>query len=70
MVLSRKSVEINRKARGRHKLGFLQKSLGERGEENQEKGEFVESCNHQSKVRVGLTFSNLKLYNSETEFNM
>jgi len=50
--------------------------LGERGEENQEKKrtkrreEFVEPCNNQSKVRVGLIFSNLKWYNSEIEFSM
>ena len=41
-----------------------------REEENQEKKEPVESCNHQSKVRVGLIFSNLRLYNSEIEFSM
>ena len=70
MVLSRKFVEIKRKTRVRHKLGFCKKSLGERGEENQEKGELVESCNHQSKVRVGLTSSNLRLCNYVTEFNM
>jgi len=63
-------VEIKRKARVRHKIRFYKKSLGERGEENQEKRELVESCNHQSRVRVGLTFSNLRLCNPETEFNM
>jgi len=41
-----------------------------REEENQEKRELVESCNHQSKVRVGLIFSNLKMYNSEIGFSM
>jgi len=41
-----------------------------REEENQEKREHVESCNHQFKVRVGLMFSNLKWYNSEIEFSM
>jgi len=49
-VLIRKSVEIKRKTRARHKIRFL-KSLGERRgepreEENQEKGGLVESCNH------------------------
>jgi len=49
-VLSRKSVEIKRKARVRHKIRFCKNSLGERREpreeENQEKGGLVESCNH------------------------
>jgi len=48
-----------------------QRKRGEpRKEENQEKRELVESCNHQSKVRVGRIFSNLKWYNSEIEFSM
>ena len=50
MVLIRKSVEIKRKTRVRHKIRFYKKSLGERREpreeENQEKGRLVESCNH------------------------
>ena len=41
-----------------------------REEENQEKREHVESCNHQSMVRVGLISSNLKWYNSEIGFSM
>jgi len=49
--------------RARHKLGL--EAFGEK-EENQEKREPVESCNHQSKVRVGLSFSNFRFYNSET----
>jgi len=49
-VLIRKSVEIKRKARVRHKIRFIQ-SLWERRrepreEENQEKEGLVESCNH------------------------
>jgi len=44
-------------------------AFGEK-EENQEKREPVESCNHQSKVRVGLIFFNLRLYNSEIEYSM
>jgi len=32
-------LSIEGKTRDRHKLGFAKKSLGERGEENQEKGE-------------------------------
>ena len=44
-------------------------AFGEK-EENQEKRELVESCNHQSKVRVGLIFSNHKWYNFEIEFSM
>ena len=39
MVLSRKLAKYIKKTRDRHKLGFAKKSLGERGEENQEKGE-------------------------------
>jgi len=49
---------------------FWRKRGEPREEENQEKGELVESCNHQSKVKVGLIFSNLRLYNSEIEFSM
>ena len=70
MELSRNPLRYIRKQEP-DKLGFCKKSLGEpRGEENQEKGKLVESCNHQSKVRVGLTFSNLRLYNSEIGFSM
>jgi len=47
--------------------------LGEKGEtkrrEELEKRKSVEPCN-QSKVRVGLAFSNNGLYNSEIGFNM
>jgi len=49
---------------------FWRKRGEPREEENQEKREPVESCNHQSKVRVGLIFSNLKWYNSEIGFSM
>jgi len=49
---------------------FWRKRGESREEENQEKREPVESCNHQSKVRVELLFSNLRLYNSEIESNM
>ena len=71
MVLSRKSIEYIKKNKRQTQIRVLHKSLGERGEEeNQDKGEPVESCNHQSKVRVGLIFSNLRLCNSETEFSM
>ena len=55
------------KAKSQTQLGL--QAFGEK-EENQEKGEPVESCNHQSKVSVGLIFSNLKLYNSEIGFSM
>ena len=44
-MLIRKSVEIEEN-KSQTKLGFYKKSLGERGEENQEKRELVESCNH------------------------
>ena len=71
MELIRKYVKYIRKDKRQTQIRVLHKSLGERGEEeNQEKGEPVESCNHQSKVRVGLIFSNLRLCNSETEFSM
>jgi len=52
------------------KKGRTKKRGEPREEENQEKSEPVEPCNHQSKVRVGLIFSNHRLYNSEIEFSM
>jgi len=61
--------------KGREQPHIRFRGFGEK-EENLEKRrtkrreEFVEPCNHQSKVRVGLIFSNLRLYNSEIEFSM
>ena len=69
MELIRKSVEYIKEKKERVRQIRFYRSLWEK-EENQEKREHVESCNHQSKVRVGLIFSNLKLYNSEIEFSM
>jgi len=70
--LVRKYVEgVRYKSQTQIRLRSLWRKRGEpRKEENQEKRELVESCNHQSKVRVRLIFSNLRLYNSETEFIM
>jgi len=67
--LIRKSVEYIKEKKERVRQIRFYRSLWEK-EENQEKREPIEPCNHQSKVRVGLTFSNLRLCNSETEFNM
>ena len=49
---------------------FWRKRGEPREEENQDKREPVEFCNHQSKVMVGLIFSNLKLYNPEIKFSI
>ena len=68
MVSSRKFVEYIKKNKRQTQIRFY-RSLWEK-EENLEKREPVESCNHQFKVRVGLIFSNLKWYNSEIEFSM
>jgi len=68
VVLSRKYVEYIKKNKRQTQFRFY-RSLWEK-EENQEKREPIESCNHQSKVRVGLIFSNLRWYNSEIEFSM
>ena len=73
MELIRKYVEYIRKNKRQTQIRFTSfwRKRGElRKEENREKREPVESCNHQSKVRVGLIFSNLRWYNSEIEFNM
>ena len=52
-------------------IRFLHKSLWEKEEKRTKRREKpVESYDHQSKVRVGLIFSNLKYCNSETEFIM
>jgi len=45
---------------------FWRKRGEPREKENQEKREPVESCNHQSKVRVRLSLSNFRFYNFET----
>ena len=73
MVLSRKSAKYIKKNKRQTQIrlrSFWRKRGEPREEENQEKRELVESCNHQSKVTVRLIFSNLKWYNSETEFIM
>jgi len=71
VVLSRKSVEYIRKNKRQTQIRFLQRSLWEKEEKRTKRREkLVESCNHQSKVRVGLILSNLKYCNSEIEFGM
>ena len=71
MVSSRKYVEYIKKNKRQTQIRFLQRSLWEKEEKRTKRREkLVESCNHQSKVRVGLIFSNLRLYNFEIEFSM
>ena len=69
MVLIRKFVERKKKNKSQTQIRFsFTKVFGRRRRIKRE--ELVDSCNHQSKVRVGLKFSNLRLCDSETEFNM